>query len=297
MNRQMQNSSDDELFTILQPTRLTAIVDIGANPIDGNPPYKTMLERGLCSVLGFEPSADAIRQLNSQKGSAEYYLPHAIGDGNEHTLFVCEAPGMTSLLEPDPERLNLFYGFHDLGRVNRRLPITTRRLDDVREVVELDFLKLDVQGSELNVLRSGQAKLAHAVVIQTEVSFIPIYRNQPPLGAIDAQLRGMGFLPYGFAEMKSWPLSSALAKGYEANESWQPMIEGDLVYIRDFTRAENLTGEQWKHLALIAHHCYGATDLVLHALNMAIVMGAIGSEARALYMKLPGHRQTTSCNS
>lgn len=290
----MQHFPDDVLFNILQPTRLTAIVDIGANPIDGTPPYRAMLQRGLCSVLGFEPSADAIRQLNSQKGSAEYYLPHAIGDGNEHTLFVCEAPGMTSLLEPDPERLNLFYGFRDLGRINRKIPITTRRLDDVREIVELDLLKLDVQGSELDVLRSGQEKLARAVVIQTEVSFIPIYRNQPPLGVIDAELRKMGFLPYGFAEMKPWPLSSAIAGGSTANESWQPMIEGDLVYIRDFTRAENLTGEQWKHLALIAHHCYGSTDLVLHALNMAIALGVIGSEAKALYMKLLDHRQTTS---
>jgi FkbM family methyltransferase len=290
----MLHLSDDELFTILQPERLTAIIDIGANPIDGDPPYKAMLERGLCSVLGFEPSADAIRRLNAQKGPTECYLPYAIGDGNEHTLFVCEAPGMTSLLEPDPDRLDLFYGFRDLGRINRRIPTSTKRLDDVQEIVELDLLKLDVQGSELAILRSGQKKLAHAVAIQTEVSLIPIYRDQPPLGVIDSELREMGFLPYGFVEMKLWPLSSAAAGRYVPNESWQPMIEGDLVYIRDFTRAENLTGEQWKQLALIAHHCYEATDLVLRALDMAMALGAVGSEARAQYVKLLGHQPIIS---
>jgi FkbM family methyltransferase len=290
----MQHLSDDELFCILRPSRLTAIVDIGANPIDGDPPYKAMLERGLCSVLGFEPSVDAIRQLNARKGPAENYLPYAIGDGSDHTLFICEAPGMTSLLEPNPDRLNLFYGFRDLGRINRRIPTSTKRLDDVREIVEVDLLKLDVQGSELAILRSGQQKLANAVVIQTEVSLIPIYRDQPPLGVIDSELRGMGFLPYGFSEMKSWPLSSAVAGRYTPNESWQPMIEGDLVYVRDFTRAENLSGEQWKQLALIAHHCYGAADLVLLALDMAASLGVLGAEARSLYVKLLSNQLTTN---
>lgn len=290
MKGQIQDPLGDELLTILQPTRLTAIVDIGANPIDGDPPYRAMLERGLCSVLGFDPSADAITQLNAKKGEAEHYLPYAIGDGKEHTLFVCEAPGMTGLLEPDSRQLNLFYGFKGLGRINRRVSIRTRRLDDVQELTELDFLKLDVQGSELDVLRSGPTKLSGAVVIQTEVSFIPLYRDQPSLGQVDVELRGMGFLPYGFVEMKPWPLSST-SVGECTEENWQPTIEGDLVYIRDFTSATNLTAEQWKHLALIAHHCYGATDLVLHALDMAITLGAIEPGGRARYIK---HRAQTA---
>jgi len=78
------------------------------------------------------------------------------------------------------------------------------------------------------------------------------------------------------------------------NESWQPMIEGDLVYIRDFTRPENLSGEQWKQLALIAHHCYGAADLVLLALDMATSLGVLGAEARSLYVKLLSNQPTTS---
>jgi hypothetical protein len=32
------------LQEILQPSHLTQVLDIGANPIDGDPPYKKMLE-------------------------------------------------------------------------------------------------------------------------------------------------------------------------------------------------------------------------------------------------------------
>ena len=40
----------DLLTEILKPTRATAIVDIGANPIDGEPPYKAMLAAGSVPV-------------------------------------------------------------------------------------------------------------------------------------------------------------------------------------------------------------------------------------------------------
>jgi hypothetical protein len=35
------------LRDILSPSRLTSIVDVGANPIDSHPPYRRMLEEGL----------------------------------------------------------------------------------------------------------------------------------------------------------------------------------------------------------------------------------------------------------
>ena len=40
----------DLLTEILKPARATAIVDIGANPIDGEPPYKAMLAAGLDGI-------------------------------------------------------------------------------------------------------------------------------------------------------------------------------------------------------------------------------------------------------
>ena len=41
--------TSDPVAALLQPERLTAVVDIGANPIDTDPPYKRMLARRLCS--------------------------------------------------------------------------------------------------------------------------------------------------------------------------------------------------------------------------------------------------------
>ena len=131
------------------------MVDIGANPIDGDPPYKAMLGRRLCTVTGFEPQVEALAALNARKSDLETYLPDAVGDGTDGTLRITHAPGMTSLFEPNPAVLNCFNGFPIWGKVVKTLPMSTRRLDDIAEIAAFDMLKIDVQGSELRCSRAG----------------------------------------------------------------------------------------------------------------------------------------------
>ena len=52
----MTETSDD-LARLLNVSRLTHIVDVGANPIDGPAPYKPLQDRNLCRLTGFEPQA------------------------------------------------------------------------------------------------------------------------------------------------------------------------------------------------------------------------------------------------
>jgi hypothetical protein len=63
----MNNKEPDLLNGLIQPARLTSVVDVGANPIDGDPPYKAMLQRRLCTVVGFEPQDEALAVLNARK--------------------------------------------------------------------------------------------------------------------------------------------------------------------------------------------------------------------------------------
>jgi len=46
--------------------------------------------------------------------------------------------------------------------------------------------------------------------------------------------------------------------------------------------------EQWKHLALIAHHCYGSVDLAARCLNMLAELGTIPAEAGERYLSSLG---------
>jgi len=277
----------DLLTEILRPARRTQVVDVGANPIDGDPPYKRMLGLGLCDVVGFEPQADALARLNAAKGPRERYLPHALGDGTRRTLNVCALEGMTSLKVPDPAHLSLFNLFPIWGDVKAHIDVPTRRLDDVPEIAAMDFLKMDVQGSERDVLEHGRARLGDTVAIQTEMSFVTLYKDQPTMGEMDTMLRGLGFIPHCFAELKVWPLAPTIVSG-QPNRGLRQLLEADMVYVRDFTHAGNMTVEQWKHLALIAHHCYGSVDLATRCLNILTGLGAAPDDASRRYQSSLG---------
>lgn len=263
-----------------QDIRIKAI-DIGANPIDGDPPYAALLHRGQAEVIGFEPDAAAMARLNASKGPHERYFPHAVGDGGRHTLRVCQAPGMTSLLEPDPATLALFHGFPDWGRVLHRVEVETVRLDDVPETAGADLLKLDIQGAELMVLQHAEARLRDALVVQAEVEFLPLYRDQPLFGDVDGFLRARGFAFHRFYPQNS-RVMAPMSVGGNPFAGLSQLVWADAIFIRDLTRLDALADCALLAMATILHDCYESADVVLRLLVEHDRRNAGGLAARYL---------------
>ena len=144
-----------------------------------------------------------------------------------------------------------------------------------------------MQGSELSIFRNGAEKLSKAVAIQTEVSVVPLYKNQPVMGDIDLALRALGFVPHMFAEInKRMILPMHYANNLYAGLN--QVMEADLVYVRDFTQPHKMNSEQLKHLAMVAHHCYASYDLAANCINNLASRGAIDNDALAKYMSIIG---------
>jgi FkbM family methyltransferase len=276
----------EALIALVQPCRLTAVVDIGASPLDGGePPYQDMLRRRLCSLVAFEPQSEALAVLNAGAGELETYLPHAVGDGSRGHLNICRASGMTSLLVPNERVLQCFPGFSHFGEVVGGVAIETRSLDSILEIQQIDLLKIDVQGAELSIFRGGSSKLASAVAIQTEVSFVPLYKNQPVFGDIDLALRSLGFIPHMFASINRRMILPVHVAG-NPFAAMNQLLEADVVYVRDFTRAENMSEEQLKQLALIAHYCYGSYDLSARCIEAASARGSLPPGSVTDYLEI-----------
>lgn len=222
----------DFLTELLSPERLSRVVDVGANPIDGDPPYKKMLQMGLCQVMGFEPQANALQDLNNTKSLLETYLPFALGAGGAAKLNICQYSGWTSLLKPRASVLEVFPFFKANARVVDIIDVQTHRMDDLAEVQPFDLLKIDVQGAELKVFAGAERLLSQAVAVQTEVSFITLYEGQPSFGEVDVTLRLLGFIPHCFAAIKTGPLGPLNFAGAPQRQHKQ-LIEADLVYFKD----------------------------------------------------------------
>lgn len=282
-------SADKELAHLLRVGRPTHVVDIGANPIDGVPPYRPLVDAQLCRITGFEPQASALAELNLKKGPNEVYYPYAVGDGKERTLNVCAYSGWTSLFVPSAAALEIFDFFKKNARVVGQLQIQTQRLDDLSEVTDIDFLKIDVQGGELAVFVHGRERLRNAAVIQTELQFVNLYEGQPSFGEVDQELRAQGFIPHTFHALKKWPISPLRFEG-NPTQPLNQLLEADLVYVRDFVNPDTIDSEQLKHLGLIAHACYKSYDLTGRCIALLEQRQAIEAGALQQYIQILNRR-------
>lgn len=260
------------------------VVDIGANPIAsaGRPPYQDLLDRGKARLVGFEPSREALAELLARKSAFETYLPYAVYDGTEQSLRICQSPGMTSLLEPNQSVLSCFHGFDEWAKVLGRETIETVRLDDVEEIGNLDFLKIDIQGAELEVFRHGVDRLANCLVIQSEVEFMPMYENQPLFTDVDLFLREQGFVLHRFIDQTSRVVKPLIVDN-NPYAGLSQLLWADAIFIRDFTRFDRLTADQLLKTALIMHDVYNSFDIALRALLTRDAM--IGTRCGETYLR------------
>jgi hypothetical protein len=81
--------------------------------------------------------------------------------------------------------------------------ISTSRLDDLIDF-KIDFIKLDIQGWELNALNGAQNQLRRASGIEIEVEFLQMYLYQPLFGDVVSSLKEIGFDFIDFVDIVRW---------------------------------------------------------------------------------------------
>ena len=242
------------------------IIDIGASDIEDKPVYDPLIEEGLSNLIGFEPSPKMYEKLKDLESDNAHYLPYALGDGTEQTLKVCRAPGMTSLLEPDMEMLTHFHGFDDWAIVEERLPIQTHRLDDIEEIGDIDFIKIDTQGAEYQIIEAGQKKITNAVAMHVELSFKPIYHGEKSFAEVDLLMNKLGFSLHTMAQINRRAFRPMIFNN-SIFDGLHHILQVDALYIKDFKNLGELSPGKLRSLAAILHYCYGSFDAALLALR------------------------------
>jgi FkbM family methyltransferase len=246
------------------------IVDVGALEVQGLPcTYAALLRRpGLARVTGFEPAPGACERLNARGEPGRRYLPYFIGDGSDGVFRVCDPPMTSSLYEPDLELCSRFFHLAELNRVVKRIPVKTTRLDDVAEITRIDYLKMDIQGGELNALIGGRERLRTALVVDVEVEFVPLYKGQPLFADVDRELRAQGFVFHCFSGGgMSGRTFKPLPHPLSGTGAYRQVLWADAVYVRDFMALDRLAVEDLLRLAFVVNDVYGSHDLAAFALQ------------------------------
>lgn len=91
----------------------------------------------------------------------------------------------------------------------RREVRQTRRLDTLLAGTRVDFLKLDVQGFEIEVLRGAEHALAGAQAVLMEVSLLQINAGAPLFAEVVGFMAARGFVVCDVLELHRRPLDQA----------------------------------------------------------------------------------------
>jgi len=256
------------------------IIDVGAAEGPEGPVYTKLMGALPCEVVGFEPDVAECEKLNRQAGSTHLYLPHAIGDGSRRTFYECTSPYCSSLFEPNIALADKFQNLGDLLRVVGTRPIETRRLDDLSETANADFLKVDVQGGELLVLQGAIERLRSILAVHIEVEFLPLYKDQPLFADIDSFLRAQGFAFHTL--VPSGRTFKPVLVNNDPSGWVRQIVWADAVYVRDFMTFAELAPDSLLKLAAILHEIYESVDVT--ALALVAYDKQIGSQLQAKYL-------------
>ncbi len=205
------------------------------------------------TIYGFEPNPYEFQKLvkdyNERKPNYNVvYFNKAVSQKSEPVILnVAASPPCSSLYHPNDtycERLCIYpanagkqYRFDKMSQATQivsKVQFHSTTLDEeLPEETALDFLKIDVQGADLDVLKGGSERiLPNLLAAQIEIELNPLYMNQPLFGDIDSYLRENGFSILDFRTARRLrsitPVFALQNKGWAGQLLW-----GDAIYFRD----------------------------------------------------------------
>ena len=238
------------------------IIDIGAAEMEGViPSYKKLIDLEISEIIGFEPNEEACLALNKKNEIGSKYLPYFIGDGTIKTFYQTNWAPTASLYKPNKELREKFHTLSEITKVVKEHQVQTHRLDEITEINRADFIKMDIQGSELNVLENAVNVLKTSVLVQVEVEFVELYEGQPLFSDVDSFLRSQGFQFHCFDGGVAGRAFKPLLIDNDPTKPFNQTLWADAFYVKDWMNLKKLSREQLVSYAILTYFVLGSIDL------------------------------------
>jgi FkbM family methyltransferase len=242
------------------------ILEIGAVPVEGEPePFYQLLDLFPGSqIIAFEVDKDLCEKLNKTSRPDVKFFATALGRSEEtRPFYETRHPMCCSLYQPN-ERLIRLYNNFEFAYLKSVGSVETVSLDHFAKennIGSVDFIKIDIQGAELDVFQGGSNVLEQIVAMVCEVEFIPHYIDQPLFGDVCAFLSKEDIMFHKFLSLSGRALSPIVL----GNNPDIPIqhIWADAVYIRDVFKIAELSPDKMLKLGMLAY-LYGSKDLTFY---------------------------------
>ena len=181
---------------LLQRHHIDVVFDVGANAGQYGATMRALGYRG--RIVSFEPSSEAFRILSRavQRDPGWTAVNSALGEQQGPvTLHISANSQSSSLLTMLPAHVAADPGSAFVSDEAVQMTTLAHQIDRHLEPGERLFVKIDTQGSELDVLAGAGDRLGRIIGLQLELSMVPLYDGQPLIDGLIGTAREMGFVP------------------------------------------------------------------------------------------------------
>ena len=221
------------------------IVDVGSRG-GFNPEWQFLGDRA--KIFCFEPDESECERLAANARPGVTYVPWALaGNSGEATLYETKLSASTGLYKTNMSYFSRLLN-RDNGIVVGESRVTVRKLDEAMRdlgVGEIDFIKLDVEGAELDILLGSKAYLEQALPLGllSEIRFHREINGSPSFAELDIFLRPLGLSLYNlqyyhqsrdvlpYPSLHDYRLPSG--ERFFAYTTQGQIQDGDALYFRD----------------------------------------------------------------
>lgn len=180
--------------------KISKVYDCGSNEGQWLQDFRASVSSDV-KVVCFEPMSRACRKLKQEVRHDKAVQIHQVALSNaagSAQLFVASNSGMSSSLKCPKEHL-LHYKSVRFDQTER---VPVMELDSYLESGQRHYLKIDVQGSEMNLLEGARRTLSATHVIEIELSLSgQMYSEEAGSGALLKFLEGSGFVLFSLSDI------------------------------------------------------------------------------------------------
>lgn len=180
-------------------------LDVGARG-DVSEPWSLFAPEAI-KVIGFEPDPDECERLSALYPGRAYY-PNALwSEKSTRPFYLCEWPSTSSMYPPAEEANEQYRSTHWTGRVPAKtLSVDCMPLDDVLSKDDApDFIKIDTQGAELEILRGAEQVLKDgSPLVLAETWCTEVYKGAPLTHDVMQYMFSLGYQVFDVNVAAAW---------------------------------------------------------------------------------------------
>lgn len=256
--RTFRSNSRDKVKDIFDflPNGLT-LLDIGA--AGGIEPRWKNVSKYL-NYIGVEPDERSNKGLENQQifKSVEILNSFAWSEETKIEFNLCRKPMVSSAYLPNRELLDQFPDSQRFDVIKKEI-LRAEPLSKDEAVQNIDFIKLDIQGGELNALKGLGDSIDNCLGMEIEIEFTEMYKSQPLFGDVHNFLSSKGFYFSDFVNLIKWER--------DAHEGHGRCIFGDGLWIRELRTLDLKNKEKYLKYAAICS-IYGKIDDAIYSLKL-----------------------------